>query len=247
MTPRGAASTAGGPRRDDYPLPTRPPIVAPSILSADFSRLAAELAIVDVTRDWVHCDVMDHHFVPNLTFGPMVVSAIRRLTPAFLDVHLMVERPEPLAPAFRDAGADQITVHLEAPGSTPDLSPERRTAAALEAVRATGARVGLALKPATPFESAIPHLASLDLLLVMTVEPGFGGQPFREEMLPKVRAAAEWKRSHDARYLIEVDGGIDPATASRARAAGAEVFVAGNAVFRQADPGQALEDLRGAL
>ena len=222
------------------PLPLAPPIAAPSILSADFARLPEAVALADAARDWVHCDVMDNHFVPNLTFGPLVVRAVRALTPAFVDVHLMIERPERLIAAFREAGADQITVHLEAPHDRP---LER----VLEAVRAGGARVGLALKPGTPLAAAEPHLAAIDLLLVMTVEPGFGGQEFMAETLAKVRDARAWRERHGARYLIEVDGGIAPDTAVRSRAAGAEVFVAGHAVYRQPDPRKALEALRRAM
>jgi len=232
-----------------------PPIAAPSILSADFSRLAEELAIVDPARDWLHCDVMDHHFVANLTFGPLIITAARKLTSVFLDVHLMTEHPETLAHDFRAAGADQITVHLEAlrePGVPlaafdPARVPAGLVREALARVRATGARVGLALKPATPFTAAEPFLDAIDLLLVMTVEPGLGGQPFRDDMLPKVREAADWKRRRAAPWLIEVDGGIAPDTARQAREAGAEVFVAGNAVFRQRSPSEALKDLRAAI
>jgi len=218
--------------------PLTPPIAAPSILSADFSRLAEDLAIVDPARDWVHCDVMDNHFVPNLTFGPLIVAAVRKLAPAFVDVHLMIDEPERIVPEFCSAGADQVTVHLEAC---------RDVAGALAAVREGGARVGLALKPGTPFAAATPFLADLDVLLIMTVEPGFGGQEFMADMLPKVSAAAAWRQAHGARYLIEVDGGIAPGTAQRARAAGAEVFVAGNAVYRERDPHVALAVLRQAI
>jgi len=212
--------------------------INPSILSADFSRFAEDLAIVDPARDWVHCDVMDNHFVPNLTFGPLIVAAVRKLAPAFVDVHLMIDEPERIVPEFCSAGADQVTVHLEAC---------RDVAGALAAVREGGARVGLALKPGTPFAAATPFLADLDVLLIMTVEPGFGGQEFMADMLPKVSAAAAWRQAHGARYLIEVDGGIAPGTAQRARAAGAEVFVAGNAVYRERDPHVALAVLRQAI
>ena len=222
-------------RVKSYPLV--PPIAAPSILSADFARLGEELAIVDPARDWVHCDVMDNHFVPNLTFGPILVAAVRKLTPAFVDVHLMIDAPTRIVPEFGTAGANQITVHLEAGD----------VAGALAAVRGTGARAGLALKPGTPLVAAEPHLADLDLLLIMTVEPGFGGQAFMEDMLGKVRAAVEWRKAHGARYLIEVDGGIAPDTARLARAAGAEVFVAGHAVYRERDPHVALAVLRQAI
>ncbi len=215
-----------------------PPIAAASILSADFARLGAELTIVDPARDWVHCDIMDNHFVPNLTFGPLLVRAVRDLSPAFCDVHLMIEHPERLAGAFREAGADQITVHLEA---CPDPS------AVLATVRGTGAQVGLALKPGTPLKSAERWLGEIDLLLVMTVEPGFGGQAFMPGMLDKVRAAKEWRARAGGRFLIAVDGGIGPDTAPAARAAGADVFVAGHAVFGQPEPQRALAGLREAI
>jgi ribulose-phosphate 3-epimerase len=218
--------------------PLTPPIAAPSILSADFARLAEELAVADPARDWVHCDVMDNHFVPNLTFGPLLVAAVRKLTAALVDVHLMIDEPARLVPDFRKAGADLITVHLEA---CADVG------AALAAVRAGGARVGLALKPGTTLAAAERWLADLDLLLVMTVEPGFGGQAFMADMLEKVRAAAAWRAVHGGHFLIEVDGGIAPDTARRCRAAGAEVFVAGHSVFRQSDPRAALAELRKAI
>ena len=217
--------------------PPGPPAVAPSILSADFSRLGEDLRRVDPARDWVHCDVMDNAFVPNLTFGPLIVGAVSKLTSAWRDVHLMIERPESLIEAFRRAGADSIIVHLEAC---------RDPGAVLDQVRACGARVGLALRPRTPLASAEPWLTRIDHLLVMTVEPGFGGQPFMEDMLPKVAAARAWRERHGAGYCIEVDGGIDPHTARRCREAGAEVFVAGQAIYAQADPGAALEALRSA-
>ena len=238
----------------DGPAP-QPPIVAPSILSADFTKLPAALAIVDPSRDWVHCDVMDQHFVPNLTFGPIIVSAVRRLTRAFVDVHLMTERPELLAPAFRKAGADQITIHLEA-CRAPEIPLDRfdparveapRVHAALEKVRATGAKAGLALKPGTPFEVATPFLDEIDVLLIMTVEPGFGGQDFMANMMPKVQAAARWKLEHGAAWLIEVDGGIAPDTAPLCRESGAEVFVAGNAIYGSDRPLGSLTHLRDVV
>ena len=219
-------------------LPLRGPIAAPSILSADFTRLAEQLEIIDPARDWLHCDVMDYRFVPNLTFGPLVVAAARRVTPALLDVHLMVEHPEAMLRAFRDAGADQITMHLEA-----CASPR----AALDAVRSTGARAGLALRPGTTLAAVEAWLDQIDLLLVMTVEPGFGGQSFMPAMLDKVRAASAARGAGRGSFLIGVDGGIAPGTARLAREAGADVFVAGNAVFAQPDPGAALAELRRAI
>jgi ribulose-phosphate 3-epimerase len=218
--------------------PLKPPIVAPSILSADFSRLGEDLALIDPERDWVHCDVMDNHFVPNLTFGPILIEAVRKLARGFLDVHLMIDEPARIVPAFRKAGADELIVHLEA---CADVASTLRT------VKESGARVGLAIKPGTPLAAAEPHLGTIDLLLVMTVEPGFGGQVFMADMMAKVREAAAWRKQHGARYLIEVDGGIAPETAKVARAAGAEVFVAGHAIYAQPNPQIALATLRDAV
>jgi ribulose-phosphate 3-epimerase len=227
-------------RVPDRLLPLTPPIAAPSILSADFTRLAEQVALVDPSRDWVHCDVMDQHFVPNLTFGPLVVEAVRRSTTGFVDVHLMIQNPETLVAEFARAGADQMTIHIEA-------DHESGVDGVLEMIRDAGVRAGLALKPGTAFETALPHLGRLDVLLVMTVEPGFGGQSFMADMLPKVAAARAHRERHGDRYLIQVDGGIGPETAPRARAAGAEVFVAGNSVYRAKDPAKALTELRSAI
>lgn len=214
------------------------PIAAPSILSADFSRLAEELAIADPELDWVHCDVMDNHFVPNLTFGPILIAATRKLTRAFVDVHLMMERPWAMVEEFRRAGADQITVHLEACAETREV---------LRQIRETGAKAGLALKPATPFGAVAPYLPDLDTLLVMTVEPGFGGQSFMPGMLDKVRAAHAERAKKNLAFRIEVDGGIHSETARLARSAGADVFVAGNSVFHASDSRAALASLREAI
>ena len=219
-------------------MTTTLPIVAPSILSADFSRLGEAIGIVDPASDWVHCDVMDNHFVPNLTFGPIVVSAARKLTTAFVDVHLMIERPWGMVEAFRAAGADGITVHIEACPQTREV---------LRQVRATGAKAGLSLRPGTPYGAIAPYLPDLDVLLVMTVEPGFGGQAFMPDMLAKVRAAASERAQRKLPFLIEVDGGIADATARECRAAGADVFVAGSAVFGAADPAASLASLRAAV
>lgn len=219
-------------------IPLTAPIAAPSILSADFSRFADALALVDPARDWVHCDIMDNHFVPNLTFGPLIVAAARKLTTACLDAHLMIEHPERLIAGFAEAGADLVTVHLEACAAPGDV---------LADIRAAGMRAGLAIKPGTPFAAAESWLPALDLLLVMTVEPGFGGQAFRAPMMDKVRAAVAWRTAHAASFLIEVDGGIAADTARIARDAGADVFVAGHAVYRAADPAVALAALRASI
>lgn len=219
-------------------MTARPPIAAPSILSADFSRLADELRIVDPALDWLHCDVMDHQFVPNLTFGPLIVAAARKLTTALLDVHLMVERPWLMVDGFRAAGADLITVHLEAAPQTREV---------LRQIRASGAKAGLAIKPGTAYAAVAPYLPDLDLLLVMTVEPGFGGQAFMADMMEKVSAARDERARKKLEFVIEVDGGIAADTAKVARAAGADVFVAGNAVFKASDPAAALAGLRTAI
>lgn len=219
-------------------MPRPAAILAPSILSADFSRLGEELAVADSAHDWIHCDVMDHHFVPNLTFGPIVIAGVRTLTEAFVDVHLMIEHPERLLGEFRRAGADQITVHLEACADP---------AATLRQIRTLGAKAGLALKPGTPFESARALLGEIDLLLVMTVEPGFGGQAFMPDMLDKIREADAARKKGRHGWRIQVDGGIGPDTAKQCRNAGADVFVAGNAVYRAHDPREALAELRAAV
>jgi len=221
------------------PVPAAP-IAAPSILSADFARLAQALAIVDPARDWVHCDVMDDHFVPNLTFGPLIVKAVADLSRAFVDVHLMIHHPERLIGAFADAGADQLTVHVEA-------RHDSNVGEVLKAIRAAGLRAGLSVKPGTPVEAAEPFLADLDLLLVMTVEPGFGGQAFMPDMMPKVRRAAEWRAARGLGFRIQVDGGVDPGTAPVCREAGADVFVAGSSVYRMPKPIEALAALRTAI
>ena len=216
------------------------PIAAPSMLSADFSRLDEDFRIVDPARDWLHCDVMDNHFVPNLTFGPLLIKASRALTTAFLDVHLMMHQPQRMVPQFREAGADLITIHVEA-------QHDGGVRGALTVIRDSGAQVGLALKPGTPLEAAEPYIDELDLLLIMTVEPGFGGQSFMADQLPKIEQAKALRERRSARYRIEVDGGIAPGTAEQCRSAGADVFVAGNAVFGADDPAAALAALRNAI
>ena len=214
------------------------PVIAPSLLSADFSKLSEELSIVDPSLDWLHCDVMDNHFVPNFTFGPIVITAARKLTRSTLDVHLMMERPWGMVDEFRKAGADVITVHLEACPQTREV---------LRQIRESGAKAGLSLKPGTPWEAISPYLPDLDLLLVMTVEPGFGGQAFMPDMMEKVEAAHRERAARGLEFVIEVDGGINVDTVKVARKAGADVFVAGNSVFRAASPKDALAALREAV
>lgn len=218
--------------------PTEQPAVAPSLLAADFSRLGSEIAAVEnAGADLLHLDVMDGDFVDNITFGPVVVRAIRKLTTLYLDTHLMVREPQRYVQAFRDAGADHLTVHAEA---SDDLQ------GSLDAVRATGASVGMSVNPDTalgPFER---YLDQIDLLLIMSVQPGWGGQSFREEVLAKVERAFELRQQKNARFAIEIDGGIDPETAVRARQAGADVLVAGSAIFRHPPYRTPIEALRTA-
>jgi len=213
------------------------PIVAPSILSADFGRLADEVrAVTDAGADWIHVDVMDGHFVPPITIGPLVVEAIRRATHLPLDVHLMIERPERHVAEFVRAGANGVTIHVEAADNVPEV---------LVAIRDAGARPGLALNPPTPLARVEPFLGLVDLLLVMSVNPGWGGQSFVEGSMEKLAAAREARRAAGARFVIEVDGGIKTHNAGAAAAAGADVLVAGSAVFASPDYAATIRALRG--
>ncbi len=208
--------------------------IAPSILSADFAALREDLARVDPEIDWVHLDVMDGHFVPNLTIGPAVVSALRPHSDRLFDCHLMVTDPRRYLEAFARAGADSCTVHVEA----------HEAAAALDDARALGVRAGLALNPDTPVESVLAHLGTLDLVLVMSVYPGFGGQAFIPEVLDKVRALRQEIDAQGLEVDLEIDGGIDVTWAPVAAGAGATVLVAGSAIFRAPDPRAAARELR---
>jgi ribulose-phosphate 3-epimerase len=210
-------------------------LVAPSILSADFSRLGEEIASV-ASADWIHCDVMDGRFVPNLTIGPLVVRAARKVTALPLDVHLMIVEPERYLGDFRDAGADWITVHVEA---SPHLD---RT---VHAIRELGAKAGVALNPHTPPSALDYVLDELDLVLVMSVNPGFGGQSLIEHAFPKIEAIRKEIDRRGLATLVEVDGGIKPDNASRFTAAGAHVLVSGSGVFGAADRAAAIRGLRG--
>jgi len=213
-------------------------LVSPSLLACDFGRLADEVhKVQEAGADWLHVDVMDGHFVPNLTIGPSVVEAIRRASRIPLDVHLMINHPEQYLKPFLEAGAHYLTVHVEAPG----LRTEGMMAKTLETIRAGGARAGLSLRPRTAAEALKPFLDHLDLILVMSVEPGFGGQAFMPDMIPKVRSLRAWFAGD-----IAVDGGINAQTARQMREAGANVLVAGTYIFRSASYTDAIQSLRGA-
>jgi ribulose-phosphate 3-epimerase len=213
-------------------------IVAPSILAADFSRLADEVRKVEEAgADWIHCDIMDGHFVDNISFGPAIVDLARKQTELPLDVHLMIEHADHYVPRFVKAGANSITVHVE-PEAKHDV------AKTLQQIRESGCRVGLTLNPATPFEAVEPFLDKIDMLLVMTVHPGFGGQPFRADQMEKVKRAKAWSDS-ERRIDIEVDGGINPETARVSIQNGANVLVAGTSIFRAKDYAEAIRNLLG--
>ena len=212
------------------------PLIAPSILSADFGRLAQQITeITEAGADWVHLDVMDGHFVPNLTFGPPLIKAVRGASTLPYDAHLMIENPDQWVGQFRDAGADSITIHAEA---------SRHLHRSVQVVKATGARVGVSLNPHTPLNVLDYVLDELDLVLLMTVNPGFGGQSFIESAVPKI---AELRESIERRGLevdIQVDGGINTRTVFAAANAGANVFVAGSAVFKNPPYADAIGALR---
>jgi ribulose-phosphate 3-epimerase len=214
-------------------------IVAPSILAADFSRLGDEINRVEAAgADWIHCDIMDGHFVDNISFGPEIVGFVRGLTGLPLDVHLMIEHPDHYVTRFVKAGANSITVHAE-------REAKHDVAKTLQQIRDSGCRTGLTLNPETAFDLVEPFLEKIDLLLVMTVHPGFGGQSFRADQMEKVRRAAKWNKSRERKIDIEVDGGINADTARVSIQNGANVLVAGTSIFHAKDYAKAIRDLRG--
>ncbi|MBR2717590.1 MAG: ribulose-phosphate 3-epimerase [Oscillospiraceae bacterium] len=213
--------------------------IAPSILAADFARLGAEIdSIREGKADWLHFDVMDGLFVPNLSIGLPVLESVRRYTDMFLDVHLMIREPGRYVERFCEAGADLVCIHAEA-------DAEEGIRAALREIRRLGKKAGLALKPGTAWDAALPFIEDVDLILVMTVEPGFGGQKFMSQVLPKLGFLRETLDGFGLECLLEVDGGINPLTASLSVAAGAQVLVAGSDVFRAADRAAQIARLRG--
>jgi ribulose-phosphate 3-epimerase len=206
-----------------------PPILVPSILAGDHARLAESAALVErLGLPWIHLDIMDGHFAPNLTFGPGTVAALRPSSKLFFDVHLMLDEPHRYVEAFAKAGANHISVHIE---------PAYDHAGTLAHIHALGCQNGIVLNPGTPPEAVEPLLGVVDLVLVMTVQPGFGGQAFRRDMLPKIARIAGWRRDRGLDFRLEVDGGIDLATAVECRAVDTDTFVAGTSFFGAADPG----------
>jgi ribulose-phosphate 3-epimerase len=212
--------------------------LAPSVLNADLAQLADQVRLVEEAADWIHLDLMDGHFVPNLTFGPPVVAALRPYTDHYLDCHLMVTDPEALLPALAEAGAGGVTMHVEA------LDDPVR---ALRAAAGLGMAPGLALRPGTPLQAVLPHLDAVDLVLPMTVEPGFGGQAFDDGVLPKIAAARDAIGRAGRPVALQVDGGVNAATLPRCLDAGADVFVVGTAIFGADDPAAAAKAFRALL
>jgi ribulose-phosphate 3-epimerase len=204
------------------------PLLAPSLLAGDHANLASSAATVDeLGLKWLHVDIMDGHFVPNLTFGPETIAALRRRgSKLFFDTHLMLSEPHRYVEAFARAGADLISIHIE---------PDYDHAATLARIHTLGSQAGIVLNPDTSASAIEPLLSSVDLVLVMTVQPGFGGQPFRGDMLPKLAQISRWRRERNLQFRLEVDGGVDLATARDCRAAGADTFVAGTSFFKAAD------------
>jgi ribulose-phosphate 3-epimerase len=214
-------------------------ILAPSILSADFTNLAQQIRLVEIGgADWIHCDIMDGHFVPNITFGPFIVEAVKRVTSLPIDVHLMIENPDKYLKDFINAGADYVSIHVE------EVVHLNRS---INRIKDLGSKAGVVINPATPVSSVVDVAEYIDLLLIMTVNPGFGGQKFIQNSLRRINEVVELRKRFNADFLIEIDGGVNVKTAKAAFEAGADVFVAGSSIFNADNISAAVLDIKNVI